>query len=167
MANTEEAKEKKNEITEEDTRLDKKVKVRSIAPWITGAPRVTSKGDISIPANGSVLLSREEVIAQAQNGNKLLSGIDSLGSHATWYIEDAFTRSEVSFDIDDKKQTFLTAEDIKRIFELKTPKAFEDNIQKTVVTRAEKAYLMETIRSLNLNDYKKIAFCEDYTGIRL
>ena len=43
MANTEEAKEKKNEITEEDTRLDKKVKVRSIAPWITGAPRVTSK----------------------------------------------------------------------------------------------------------------------------
>ena len=167
MANTEEAKEKKNEITEEDTRLDKKVKVRSIAPWITGAPRVISKGDISIPANGSVLLSREEVIAQAQNGNKLLSGIDSLGSHATWYIEDAFTRSEVSFDIDDKKQTFLTAEEIKRIFELKTPKAFEDNIQKTVVTRAEKAYLMETIRSLNLNDYKKIAFCEDYTGIRL
>ena len=82
----EEAKEKKNEITEEDTRLDKKVKVRSIAPWITGAPRVTSKGDISIPANGSVLLSREEVIAQAQNGNKLLSGIDSLGSHATWYL---------------------------------------------------------------------------------
>ena len=62
-----------------------------------------------------------------------------LGSHATWYIEDAFTRSEVSFDIDDKKQTFLTAEEIKRIFELKTPKAFEDNIQKTVVTRAEKA----------------------------
>ena len=147
--------------------MDKKVKVRSIAPWITGAPRVTSKGDISIPANGSVLLSREEVIAQAQNGNKLLSGIDSLGSHATWYIEDAFTRSEVSFDIDDKKQTFLTVEEIKRIFELKTPKAFEGNIQKTVVTRAEKAYLMETIRSLNLNDYKKIAFCEDYTGIRL
>ena len=34
MANTEEAKEKKNEITEEDTRLDKKVKVRSIAPWL-------------------------------------------------------------------------------------------------------------------------------------
>ena len=113
------------------------------------------------------MLSREEVIAQAQNGNKLLSGIDSLGSHATWYIEDAFTRSEVSFDIDDKKQTFLTVEEIKRIFELKTPKAFEGNIQKTVVTRAEKAYLMETIRSLNLNDYKKIAFCEDYTGIRL
>ena len=108
MANTEEAKEKKNEITEEDTRLDKKVKVRSIAPWITGAPRVTSKGDISIPANGSVLLSREEVIAQAQNGNKLLSGIDSLGSHATWYIEDAFTRSEVSFDIDDKNITCAT-----------------------------------------------------------
>ena len=151
MANTEEIKENKFETTEEDIRLDKKVKVCSIAPWITGAPRVTSKGDISIPANGSVLLSREEVIAQAQNGNKLLSGIDSLGS----------------FDLDKKKQVFLTKEKIKRIFELKTQEAFEKNIQNTVTTRAEKAYLMEVIRSLKLNDYAKIAFCEDYTGIRL
>lgn len=167
MANTEEIKENKFETTEEDIRLDKKVKVCSIAPWITGAPRVTSKGDISIPANGSVLLSREEVIAQAQNGNKLLSGIDSLGSHATWYIEDEFTRSELSFDLDKKKQVFLTKEEIKRIFELKTQEAFKKNIQNTVTTRAEKAYLMEVIRSLKLNDYAKIAFCEDYTGIRL
>lgn len=167
MPNTEEIKEKKVEVKEEDVRLDKKVKVRSIAPWITGAPRVTSNGDISIPASGSVLLSREEIIAQAQNGNKLLSGVDSLGSHATWYIEDDFTRSELSFDLDEKKQFFLTKEVIKQIFELKTQSAFENNIQKAAITHEEKAYLMEAIRMLKLNDYAKIAFCEDYTGIRL
>lgn len=85
-------------ISNSDMRLDEKVMVRSIAMWNTGSVRVTSNGDISIPAKGSVLLSREEIIAQAQNGNKLLSGIDDVGSHATWYIEDEYTRKELSFD---------------------------------------------------------------------
>lgn len=149
-----------------EVRLDEKVMVRSIAMWNTGSTRVTSNGDISIPAKGSVLLSREEIIAQAQNGNKLLSGIDDVGSHATWYIEDEYTRKELSFDIGIKKQTFLTADAIQKIFELKTQKSFEDNIQKSVVTRAEKAFLMDSIKTLKLNDYEKIAYCIEYTGMK-
>lgn len=154
--------------TVQDTRMDKKVLVRSIAPWVTGSPRVTSNGDISIPSKGSVMLSREEIVAQAQNGNKLINGIDSLGSHATWFIEDDFTRSELSFDIPDEKkvQQFLTKDSITKIFEYKTQKTFEDHIKEEVVTRAEKAYLMEMIKELKLNDYAKISFCVDYTGIR-
>ena len=112
------------------------------------------------------MLSREEVIAQAQNGNRLLTGIDGVGSHATWYIEDQFTRNELSFDTDDKKQTFLTEDIIKKTFELKTQKAFEDNVKKSAVTRAEKAFLMSMIKPLNLNDYQKIAFCIEYTGMK-
>lgn len=151
----------------EDNRLDKKVKVRSIAPWVTGSPRKTSSGDISIPASGSILLTREETIAQAQNGNKLISGIDGLGSHATWYIEDDFTRKELSFDMDSKPQTFLKHDDINRFFALKTQKSFEDNITNNVVTRAEKAFLIESIKTLGINDHKKIAFCIEYTGMNL
>lgn len=152
---------------EEDTRLDKKINVRSIAPWITGAPRVTTNGDISVPPKGTVLLSREEVIAQAQNGNKLLNGTDSVGSHATWYIDDAFTRSELSFDIPDenKTQIFLTKDIVKDIFAIKSQKDFEAEIEERVVTRAEKAYLIECIKELNFNDYRKIDFCVKYTGI--
>lgn len=154
--------------TVQDSRMDKKVLVRSIAPWVTGSPRVTSSGDISIPPKGSVMLSREEIVAQAQNGNKLINGIDSLGSHATWFIEDDFTRSELSFDIpkEKKAQQFLTKDSIAKIFEYKTQKTFEDHIKEEVVTRAEKAYLMEMIKELKLNDYVKISFCVDYTGIR-
>lgn len=148
-----------------DNRLDKKVKVRSIAPWVTGSPRKTSNGDISIPASGSILLTREEAIAQAQNGNKLISGVDGLGSHATWYIEDDFTRNELSFDMDGKSQKFLTHDDINKYFSLKTQKSFEDNITKNVVTRAEKAFLINSIKTLGLNDYQKIAFCIKYTGM--
>ena len=151
----------------EEIRLDKKVTVRSIASWTTGAARKTSIGDITIPAMGSVLLSREEIIAQGQNGNTLRTGIDGVGSHAEWYIEDEYTRNELSFDTDDKKQEFLTEDAIKKIFELKTKKAFEDNIVKSVVTRPEKFYLLHTIKNLGLNDYSKIAFCEEHCGYRV
>ena len=151
----------------EDNHLDKKINVRSIAPWITGAPRVTTNGDISVPPKGTVLLSREEVIAQAQNGNRLINGTDSVGSHATWYIDDAFTRSELSFDISDenKSQTFLTKGIVKDIFDIKSQKDFESEIENRVVTRAEKAYLIECIKEFNFNDYRKIDFCVKYTGI--
>lgn len=152
---------------EEDNRLDKKINVRSIAPWITGAPRVTTNGDISVPPKGTVLLSREEVIAQAQNGNRLINGTDSIGSHATWYIDDVFTRSELSFDIPDenKSQIFLTRNIVKEIFAIKSQKDFESEIENRVVTRAEKAYLIECIKEFNFNDYRKIDFCVKYTGI--
>lgn len=151
----------------EEIRLDKKVVVRSIAPWVTGSTRKISVGDITIPALGSVLLSREEIIAQGQNGNTLITGIDGVGSHATWYIEDEYTRSELSFDVEGKEQTFLTQDIIKKIFDLKTQKSFEDNIRKNVITRAEKFYLLHTIKNLKFNDYSKNAFCENYCGNRI
>ncbi len=160
--------EEKKEDKFTDTSLDKKVMVRSIAPWITGSPRVTSKGDISIPPKGTVMLSREEIIAQAQNGNKLLIGSDSVGSHATWYVEDSFTRSELSFDLaeDNKTQLFLSKDIIKSIFAERTMKAFQNRINEEIVTRAEKAYLMECITDLKLNDYQRIAYCIEYTGMK-
>lgn len=154
-------------ITEKDEiRLDKKVTVRSIATWATGSQRKTTMGDISIPPNGTVLLTREEIIAQAQNGNKLLTGLDGLGSHATWYIDDDYTRSELSFDQDSKKQNILTNNEIKRIFDLKTQKSFEENIKKSVITRAEMSFLMSEVKNLGINDYNKIAFCIEYTGMK-
>lgn len=150
-----------------EIRLDQKVKVRSIAPWYTGSARKTTNGDISIPPMGSILLSREEIISQAQNGNKLLTGIDGVGNHATWYIEDSYTRKELSFDSESESQQFLTQDRINKMFDLKTQKAFENQIQNSVVTRAEKAYLIESIKSLKLNDYQKIAFCISYTGMKM
>lgn len=155
-------------VTEqEDIRYDKKIIIRSIAPWTTGARRITTLGDISIPPNGTARMTREEAISQAQSGNILIVGIDGLGSHATWYIEDDVTRQELSFDTNTTKQEFLSIDKVKHCFDLKTRQAFENNIKNIVKTRAEKAFLMECIKKLKINDYEKIAFCSDYTGIRL
>ena len=43
----------------------------------------------------------------------------------------------------------------------------DDNITKNVKTRAEKAFLMNAIQTLGLNDFTKIAFCIKYTGINI
>ena len=152
---------------ESNIKLDEKVVVKSIAPWSTGARRILSVGDISIQPKGTVTISREELISQGQSGNKLLTGIDGKGSHATWYIEDDFVRKELEFDSDKKKQSFLKKEDIQKIFELKTMSAFEKNLTENVKTRAEKVFLMETIKELQINDYSKIVKCIEYTGNKL
>lgn len=107
--------------TEKELNLEQKVTVRSIAPWTTGFQRVETIGDVTIPANGSVRLSRSEIIAQVQNGNVLFTGVDSRGSHATLYIEDEPTRIEVDFDIKEEKitQKVITVDAVKKLFEYK------------------------------------------------
>ena len=72
--------------------LEQKVTVRNIAGWMTGFRRIESQGDVTIPQEGTIRLSRSEIIAQVQNGNRLFNGIDERGSHATLYIDDEYTR---------------------------------------------------------------------------
>lgn len=72
--------EEKNTV--EELNLEQKVTVRSIANWTTGFKRIETNGDVTIPPNGTVRLQRSEIIAQIQNGNRLLTGIDDRGSHA-------------------------------------------------------------------------------------
>lgn len=150
-----------------EIKLDEKVVVKSIAPWVTGSKRILSVGDIEIQPNGTATITREEIIAQAQSGNKLLTGIDGKGSHATLYIDDEWTRKELDFETDKQKQNVITVDAIKKIFDLKTMSAFQKNITESIVTRAEKVFLMETIKTQKFNDYEKIVYCEQYTGNKL
>ena len=150
-----------------EIRMDEKVKVISLAPWRTGAARKTSIGEISIAAYGNAMVTREELIAQSQSGNKLLNGKSGTGAHATWYIDDEYTRKYLGFETETEKQDFLTDDDVRKIFLLKTQKSFEDRIRQRVVTRAEQIFLMESIQRLGINDYKRIRFCIEYTGYKI
>ena len=153
-----------------EIKLDEKVVVKSIAPWITGARRILSVGDIQIQPNGTVTISREELIAQGQSGNKLLTGVDGKGSHATLYIDDEWTRKELGFETEKDKQDVVSNDTVKHAFELKTDKSFEKFITDNFITRAEKAFLMSALKLLKLDastTYPKIAFCEQFTGNKL
>lgn len=77
-------------VIEENLNLDAKVTVKNLAGWdVTFARLHDGFGDIVIVANGQQRLSRNEVIAQVNNSNKLFTGSDTVGSHATVYIDDA------------------------------------------------------------------------------
>ena len=160
-------KEKETKSKTEEIRMEDKITLTSIAPWHTGFARILTVGDVAIAPHGVVRLSREEVLAQGQSGNKLITGIDGIGSHATLYIEDEWTRKELGFDTDDKKQTVINKKLVKDMFDKKTLPAFKKAVEETIVTRAEKFSLLSIIKTLKINEYDKIAFCEEYCGARV
>lgn len=149
--------------------LDEKVTVRNIAGWNVGFARLADmKGDVVVPAEGTVRLTRNEIIMQTQNGNRLFNGIDTIGSHATLFIEDKDTRVEVEFESEDgkRKQDVLNEDKVKYMFNLKTDKSFAENLEKNIVTRAEKYALVKMIKKMKLNDFSKMKMVENYTGYK-
>ena len=151
--------------------MEEKISLKNIAGWDVGFSKKdgTFVGDITIPANGSIRLTRSEVIAQSQYGNKLINGIDNIGSHATVYIDDKDTRVELDFESEDGKltQNFLSEDKVKKMFELKTLSTFEKHLKDNVVTRAEKYALIKMIKKFKFNDFDKIRLSEQYTGFKV
>lgn len=163
--------EKTKEFQEvEELNLDAKVAVKSIANWETTFTRkVDGIGDVIIAPNGTMKFSRAEIIGQVQSGNKLFTGLDGAGSHATLYIDDKATRVEVEFESEDGKitQKVYSDDKVKELFEIKSFESFKDKFTDAIKTRAEKRAVIETIKRLKLNDYAKIRFIENYTGFRI
>lgn len=151
--------------------MEEKILLKNIAGWDVGFSKKdgTFIGDITIPANGSIRLTRSEVIAQSQYGNKLINGIDNIGSHATVYIDDKDTRVELDFESGDGKltQNFLSEDKVKKMFELKTLSTFEKHLKDNVVTRAEKYAFIKMIKKFKFNDFDKIRLSEQYTGFKV
>lgn len=156
-------------VNNEELNMEQKVTVRSIAGWPTGFRRIETQGDVTIPQEGTVRLPRSEIISQIQNGNRLFTGIDSRGSHATLYVEDKATRLEVEFDSEAEKRTqsIISTDIVQKLFSYKTIKTFEEKLKEIVVTRAEKYALTQIIKKLKLNDHEKIRIVENYTGYKI
>lgn len=159
--------EEKNIV--EELNLEQKVTIKSIANWTTGFKRIETNGDVTIPPNGTVRLQRSEIIAQIQNGNRLLLGVDDRGSHATLYVDDKPTRIEVDFDSEDGTvtQAVLTIDAVKKLFDYKTMKTFETKLQELIVTRAEKHAIANIIRKEKINDHEKVRVVENYIGVSI
>lgn len=149
--------------------MDEKVTVINLAPWNVGFPNSISRGDTNFAPSAKVRVKREELADQISAGNRLLAGLDSYGSHATLYIDDEDTRKYLEFDSEDgkRKQNVISDEKVQKWFDLKTQSSFEKNIRENVVTRAEKAFLLASIKRLKLDSYEKISFCEEYCKFRL
>lgn len=163
------AKNEGEKAEKKELNLETKVTVRSIDTWpTTWYRRVDVAGQdsgIVIPPKGAMRFSRNEIIAQVQNNNYLFSGIDGSGNHATYYIDDAPTRIELGFDDENGKRQFVLNHDkVRELFAIKSQTEFEKKAKEYIVTRAEKNAVIDMIRELELNDYSKIRYIENYVG---
>lgn len=144
--------------------LEQQVTVRNIAGWTVGFARLLAIGDVTIPRKGFIRLTRNEIISQVQNNNKLFTGIDGMGGHATLQIDDAETLRELGFD---NSERFSDAK-VKELFDTSmNQEMFEERLKGYIRTRAEKYALMLSIIKQHLNDFSKIRFCENYTGFKM
>ena len=147
--------------------MDEKISVRNLCEWTVSFKRQDVVGDVLINANTTMRLPRGEVISQVQSGNNLFSGTDGVGSHARIYIEDKATRVELDFEDEEGKKPQLIVDDnkIKELFAIKTKHAFEKAVKETVVTNAEKAKLAGGVKKFKFNEFDKIQFIQEYTGM--
>ena len=146
--------------------LDEKVTVKNLAGWkVSFMRKHDGEGAIKITQGGQQLLSRNEIQAQINDGNTLFIGSGN-GSHATIYIEDADTRKWVGFEDENNPQMVFTDELVGKLFNMNQSE-FETNLPIYISTRAEKFALIEAIRRLGFNDYRKIMFAEQHTGFKV
>ena len=78
--------------------------------------------------------------------------------------ENDYTWSEPYID---NKQVVVDKKLVKEIFDKKTLPAFKKAVEENIVTRAEKFSLLNMIKVLKINEYDKVAFCEEYCGAKL
>ena len=148
--------------------MDEKVTVINLAPWNVSFPNNVGRGDTCFAPSAKVRVKRDEISDQVSAGNKLF-GLDSYGSHATLYIDDADTRKYLEFDSEDGKRTqnVISKDKVQKWFKLKTKTKKEKNIHENVITRAEKQFLLKAIKDLKLDSYEKIEFCKEYCKFSL
>lgn len=149
--------------------MDEKIQIRNLCNWALSFKRIDSIGDVLIPANSTMRIARGEVFTQVQSGNNLFTGTDGLGSHARIYIDDRDTRVELDFESEDGKRTqnVISDDKIKEIFAIKTKTAFEKAVKESIVTQAEKAVISNAVKKFKFNEYDRIKFIEEYTGMKI
>ena len=64
-------------------------------------------------------------------------------------------------------QKVITVDAVKKLFEYKTMKTFEEKLKELVLTRAEKHAIANIIRKEKINDHEKVRVVENYIGVSI
>lgn len=147
--------------------MDEKITIKNLCDYPLYFRRINGVGDVAMPAKTSMRIDRGEVISQAQNNNVFFVGEDALGSHARIFIDDKDTRVELGFETAEKPQVVISDEKVKEAFATKSKTGFKKAIEELAHTYAEKVSLVKCVKKLGLNEYDKIKFIEEYTGLKV
>lgn len=148
--------------------LDKRSKVVNLCPWPITFTLPNSGGEVRIEGNKSTTINNGELVTMRDNNCVMLCGTGD-GNHARLYVDNPEFREHVGFDNtnEKKKQFILIPDECEKIFSLKTDSVFKRNIQEKIVSEHEKAIIMDYCRKSKYNDYDRIVFLEEYTGLKM
>ena len=147
--------------------MDEKITIKNLCDFYLHFHRVNGVGDVAMPPKTSMRIDRGEVISQAQVNNRMFVGEDGTGSHASIFIDDKDTRVELGFETAEKPQVVISDEKVKEAFATKSKTGFKKAIEELAHTYAEKVSLVKCVKKLGLNEYDKIKFIEEYTGLKV
>lgn len=147
--------------------MDKRSKVINLCSWTVSFTLPNSKAEILLEGGKSTTINNAELVTLADNQDIMFYGTGN-GDHARIYVDSKDFREHVGFDEPESKRTqfVLTNEECQKIFDLKTDSAFEKNIKEKVIMNHEKNNIIEYAKKIKLNDYGRIKFLEEYTGIQ-
>ena len=146
--------------------MNSRSKDKNLCEWNISWERYSMEGDEFIKSNQTVYIPNMEIETQVQNNNLFFIGTGN-GSHARVYIENAEMREHLGFDNKEEKQTqlILNDEKCKEIFEYKTFSTFKKHITENIITNQEKSKIVSYAKKNKINDYDKIRFLEEHTGL--
>jgi len=147
--------------------MDEKITIKNLCDFYLYFNRINGVGDIAMPPRTSMRIDRGEVISQAQINNIMFVGEDGNGSHARIFIDDKDTRIELGFETEETPQVVISDDKVKSAFGAKTKTAFKKAIEELAHTYPEKVSLVKAVKKLGLNEYDKIKFIEEYTGLKV
>lgn len=147
--------------------MGENITIKNLTSFPVGWIKINGQGEVNLPPYTSVFVDRGEVVSKVQSGSELFNGENGDHAHPYIFIEDKDTRVFVGFETETDEQPIINEDKIKTAFGLKTQKAFEKAITELAVTFSEKKMLVDTIKKLDINDYKKIKFVEEYTGMTI
>lgn len=142
--------------------MNTRIKLTNLAPWPVTFQRLNHLGDVTIQANGTVMVEREEVEAQLYNNNKMFVGTDGRGAHAHIIFDDKALKEQFNFP---EEQNVLTDAVLDKLFAYKQQAAFERNVNEYVVRDYEKHRLIDYIQRKKVNDFSKVRYIESLVGV--
>lgn len=148
--------------------MDKRSKVKNLCPWAVTFILPNSGGEVRIEGKKSTTIHNAELVTMRDNNDIMLCGTGD-GNHARIYVDNEEFRTHVGFEDPDNKikQFILIEEECEKICNLKQDSAFQKNVKNKIVMEHEKAIFLDYCKTHNFNDYKKIMFLEEYTGLKM
>lgn len=145
-----------------ENQMNTRIKLTNLAPWPVTFQRLNHLGDVTIQANGTAMVEREEVEAQLYNNNKMFVGTDGQGAHAHIIFDDKALKEQFNFP---EEQNVLTDAVLDKLFAYKQQAAFERNVNEYVVRDYEKHRLIDYIQRKKVNDFSKVRYIESLVGV--